>query len=389
MKINIKHICIITSSYPSVTNPVYTFLDNLVCAFADLGIQCTIISPNSISSNILGRTERKPVKWNKVTTNGNKIEIFSPNYISFSNKKLLRYNTANLTLNCFKRVVQNEFIRLQKRPDVLYGHFLIPSGLTAAYLGEVYNIPSFFAFGEDSTDHFSQLGNKKISRMLKNITGIISVSSENKKKLIDLGVISSEKIGVFPNAINSNIFYKRNKAEMRRKFGYSQDDFIVAFVGTFDQRKGSLRLSKALERLKGVKSIFIGNGSDIPTCNGILHIGKVPYEIIPEMLSAADVFVLPTLSEGCCNAIIEAMACGLPIISSNLPFNDDILWDDNSIRIDPMNIDDIRNAISLLKEDQQMRENFSKASLKHAASLNIEKRAKNILEFMSERISNK
>ena len=107
------------------------------------------------------------------------------------------------------------------------------------------------------------------------------------------------------------------------------------------------------------------------------------------MLSAADVFVLPTLSEGCCNAIIEAMACGLPIISSNLPFNDDILWDDNSIRIDPMNIDDIRNAISLLKEDQQMRENFSKASLKHAASLNIEKRAKNILEFMSERISNK
>ena len=82
-------------------------------------------------------------------------------------------------------------------------------------------------------------------------------------------------------------------------------------------------------------------------------------------MNAADVFVLPTLAEGCCNAILEAMACGLPIISSNLPFNWDILNDKNSILIDPNNINQIADAIQRLRDSPKLRSEMSEEALKN------------------------
>ena len=94
--------------------------------------------------------------------------------------------------------------------------------------------------------------------------------------------------------------------------------------------------------------------------------------------------MLPTLAEGCCNAIIEAMACGLPIISSDLQFNDDILNEKNSIRIDSNNIDQIADAIRYLKDNPKVRETMSAASLEKAKELDIKNRAKKIIQFIRE-----
>lgn len=83
-------------------------------------------------------------------------------------------------------------------------------------------------------------------------------------------------------------------------------------------------------------------------------------------LNAADFFVLPTLAEGCCNAIIEALACGLPVISSNLPFNDDILDENNSIKINPMDIQALRESMTMLIEDELLRNRLSDGALRQA-----------------------
>ena len=113
------------------------------------------------------------------------------------------------------------------------------------------------------------------------------------------------------------------------------------------------------------------------------------HDSIPVLLNAADVFVLPTLAEGCCNAIIEAMACGLPVISSDLPFNHDILNITNSILIDPMNINEIRDAIIKVKNDAELRERLSQGAMETAKKLTIEARTDHILAFLEDSISGK
>ena len=115
----------------------------------------------------------------------------------------------------------------------------------------------------------------------------------------------------------------------------------------------------------------------------MLFEGRLLHEQIPIYLNAADVFVLPTLKEGCCNAVVEAMACGLPIISSNLAFNWDVLDETNSIMIDPQNIQQIRDAIIKLRDDSVLRKRLAEGALRKAESLTIDQRAKEIMKFFT------
>ena len=79
------------------------------------------------------------------------------------------------------------------------------------------------------------------------------------------------------------------------------------------------------------------------------------------------------------------MACGLPIVSSNLLFNYEILNQDNSIMVNPNNIEEIAMAINHLKNNPGIRESMSQASLIKAKELNIESRAKSIIEYIQKR----
>ena len=274
---------------------------------------------------------------------------------------------------------------LPVKPDVLYCHFW-ECAIEAYPYAKANNIPLFVATGESSISNITKLD--LVPSDLKDLTkGVICVSSKNKEESISLGLTSEDKCLVKPNAVNSELFKKLNKKECRQKLGLPQDVFIISFVGAFIERKGVLRVADAIKLIKGepVYSCFIGRGAQYPDCENILHKGGLRHEQIPEYLNASDVFVLPTLAEGCCNAIVEAMSCGLPIISSNLPFNWDVLDDNNSIMIDPNNVDAIADAIVKLRDDKNLREVMAASSLKKAASLTIDQRARDILEFINNR----
>lgn len=383
----LKKMCVITEEYPTDTSPKFPFVDQLVCQIADLGIECTVLNPVSITRKIIYKEPLKPKQWYRITQNSNKIRIICPRYVSFSSKNIGKINTSQWTLNSFMDSCLKWF-KDNNDFDAVYGHFIFPSAIAANKITEIYGIPSFLAYGENTTYSIDYLGLPKTKELLKNINGVISVSTENKDVLLKHNLFLENKIGVFPNGINRNKFYSRDKLKMRKKYKFPLNDFIVAFVGGFIHIKGADRLSKAIE-IAGedkVKSIFIGSGKVIPNCKGILIQDKQPHDVIPEILSAADVFVLPTLAEGCCNAIIEAMACGLPIISSNLPFNDDILDETCSIRVNPENIDEIAGAIELLLNNKDLRLKLANGAREKAKLLDIETRARNIIDFMESKL---
>lgn len=374
----LKNICFIVPNYPYKEEMKYIFVKQIVEAIADSGIKCTVIAPQSLTNRFIRKSMKRPFYRQDITLKGSKIDIYQPTYLSISKLKVFGWNISSY-FN--ERAIERTYNKINIKPDVLYAHFW-HCGITASVLGRKCNIPVFVTTGESKITVNNVYKKKKILKSLNCVKGVICVSQKNLKESYELGLAPKEKMIVIPNAVNRELFFPMDKKTVRKELMFNQDDFIVAFIGAFIHRKGVLRLSEAVKRVGGVKTIYIGSGKEKPYDEDILFCGRLSHEKIPKYLNAADVFVLPTLAEGCCNAIIEAMACGLPIISSDLPFNDDIIDKANSIRIDSANIHQIAEAIQYLRDNPQIREEMSKASLIKAKKFDIKVRAKKIIDFI-------
>lgn len=383
---SVKSICVVSEGYPTPTDPQFSFVETLCIAFSKMGIDVVVISPQSILHHYLKGEELHPKFRRYSYDDGRHIIVYQP-YVYMLPSRFWKYNDW-----AFKRVVTNTFNTYVKKIDTCYGHFW-NSGYYISEVAHKNNIPLFVATGEGNFDTLMErYTTNSFLKAVSFVDGVICVSTANKNKSIQLGLTIPSKCKVFPNSIDTSIFKPLDKFQLRKEYGISQDDFIVAFVGSFINRKGPNRVSDAIMKTgANIKSFFIGGGQgpeDIkPTCEGVLFRGRLSRDELPKYLNMADVFVLPTLNEGCCNAIIEAMACGLPIISSDRDFNHDILTENNSILVDPMDIDAIAAAINTLYRNKELRAKFSEQALFTVRDLTIEKRCLSILDFINEKIN--
>lgn len=381
----IKSIAIITNKYPNRFDPhIVMFVQQFAWAIADSGVHCSVICPMAVPLN--PRYLRLPDSILETTPKGNHVKVYFPKYAGFGQTDLLVWNPARLSTHFFTKSAEGVLSQLPKKPDALYGHFVTPAGIATARLGKKHAIPSFMGFGEfdlSTIEHFG--GVEAAAKELKHLQGVIAVSGKNKELLVDNHVVDESMVGIFPNAYNEERFKKMDRDLSREKFGFPKDAFIVGFVGSFDERKGVLRLLEAVKRLDDVYVICAGKGSLKPVDDRCLHNTPVLHSDLPAFLSAADVFALPTQNEGCSNAIIEAVACGCPIISSDMSFNFEILDKTNAILIDPDNVDELTQAIRTLRDQPALREALAKGSLEKAKGLTLPVRAANILAFMESR----
>ena len=370
--------------YPNKIDPyLRSFFCELIHAIADMGIDCTVVAPVSITHyrNKISLIDKHEFD---ITDKGSRIEVFHPRYISYSSKNIGPFKTGYLSEKAFQSAALSCVKSIDKKFDFVYGHFFLTGGLAAIKIGNKLGIPSFVAFGE--CDYESQIrddyGELKHCD-IKGITGIISVSTKNKQVLDSLGLFEDVPIIIAPNSVDLAKFKKMDKTSCRRRLNIPTEKFVVGFVGGFIERKGDKRLLEAVNQLEGTYVAFAGRGEDEPSGDRVVFCQAMEHDQVPVLLNSVDVFVLPTLAEGSCNAIVEAMACGLPIISSDLPFNDDVLDNENSIRINPMSVDEIRDAISTLK-DENKREIMGEKALLTAQNLSIERRAARILKFIQQ-----
>lgn len=376
------HILVCSPSWPTTKTIDFVFVEQLCRAFADLGHKVTVIAPQSVTKCLVRHVPLAKRHYFFQTEKGNDIEIFRPYTLSFGNTGL------KLPFGTDEQAVARAFKKIKTKPDVCYGHFW--NSIFYLYpLAKTAGIPLCGASGEEDVSYYVHHNDDFKQEVKKYLSGVVSVSTKNQQECLALDLVDSNKSIVIPNAIDHTLFYQRNKTECRKYLGLADKDFIVAFVGQFVPRKGTMRLSNALKNLNDeeIKAVFIGSGEENPDYQFIVHKGTVAHDKLPEWLSASDVFVLPTQNEGCCNAIIEAMACGLPIISSNRPFNWDVLNENNSIMIDPNKVEEIASAIKTIKNDDKRRQSMSENAKATAAGLTIEKRAERIVAFIKEKIN--
>lgn len=341
----VNSITVITPNYPLRAFPERgVFVETLVRQWCATGLKVDVVAPVSFANIARGIGRKK----HNVNPSGNK--IVSPKYISASNKQ---YGPIDL-----KSYSKKNFLRAALKgvnsvavPDVYYGKFLLSGGFAAMLAGKKHNRPSFADMGESVfLDNIDRKDKSLAQKILAGLSGIICVSDRLRDEIITLGADES-KILVIPNEADTARFHPMDKLACRQRLGIDQDFFIVAFTGHFIERKGPLRVLKAIELLNdsNVYGVFFGQGPQKPAGKCVLHAGPVPNEELPIWLNASDVFVLPTLAEGSCNAINEAIACGLPVITSDIKDMDVYNSECSLFKVNPTNIEHITATMRNIK----------------------------------------
>jgi len=369
-------------NYPCDTRPAEeVFVRALLREMASLGADISVLAPESLGGLAKARTGFRLAPRFEMRDG---IPIYRPRYLSYSSISLpLGGATFRWTVNAHVRTVLCEVGKLAGPFDLCLGHFLYPHGLAAARVGTTLGIPAVVSLGESSFNRYETTYDlNEVGRLLERFSGVIANSSIIKERCVQRYDLSEAQVRVFPNGVNEEYFHPRDRKSVRQHCQLPLDRPIIIFVGQFIERKGPLRVLEAISSRPGIGAIFLGYGPQVPKGPQVLYQGEVPHEEVPVWLNAADIFVLPTLDEGCSNAILEAIFCGLPVVSSDLPFNHSILDEQVAVLVDPRDVGALGLAISSLVDDPERRAAMSKAALHRSQSFRLTDRARRILAFL-------
>ena len=357
-----KKIIVITYGYPIVGNPSkYQFVKELVTNWRKQGLYVKVINPLTFSD------------WIKNRKCKSEDEVF-PLYFRFAFLKIfpfLRILQNRIQDICFRKAVEKNIHDYTN--TVLYSHFMC-AGIVAAKIAKKHGVRSFCAFGESTLWFMKDRNPEKTNRDIRALNGIITVSSQNTRIVRENRW--NDCVLEAPNALDIDSFKLLDRNECRKELGFPIDKVIGVFVGHFIERKGPMRVKEAAHGIKDLKMIYIGEGEQKPEDDNILFIGRVDHYVLNKYLCAA------TEAEGCCNAIVEALGCGIPVISSNGEFNDCILNERNSIRVDYDDIEGIRNAIMILVNDEHKRKEMETYIRSCREQYSLDNRARKIAEFI-------
>ncbi len=369
----------VVAGYPSQQHPhVRTFVRALVEQWALLDVDVAVIAPQRGWETAALELEA-PVDPARRAPH-----VARPRCLSFSNKRLPGgFSTYCLTVGSSVRAVERAARELPFEPDIIYGHFLFSSGLAALRVARERRIPAVVALGESDLSYYElHLGLRRTADAVGRFDGILSVSFENRDYLVKRFGIAAEKVAVVPNAADQSLFRPRDKAEVRRELGLPAERPILAFTGHFTERKGPGRVLAAIRSHPEVGVVFLGQGVQRPEGDQVLFADRVSHDEVADYLSAADAFVLPTLAEGSPNAIVEAMACGLPIISSDIPSVRETVDPAAAILVDPLDEAALSRAIGEVLGDPDRRADMSRAARARGTQNSLTDRAERILGWL-------
>jgi glycosyltransferase involved in cell wall biosynthesis len=226
--------------------------------------------------------------------------------------------------------------------DLIDAHYIYPDCYAALQLGRALNVPVVMTARGSDINSFTRLKHIRplIEQTLSAASGIIAVSSGIRREMIALG-LPPERIAVIRNGIDRRIFYPRERAAARRALGLDDKRRIIITVGRLEPVKRISDLIGAMARLAqrpdddGARLYIIGDGTQRAALEAqisstglqerVFLIGARLQSELPEWYAAADLFCFASQSEGCPNVLLEALACGLPVVAADAPGIDELI----------------------------------------------------------------
>ena len=232
-----------------------------------------------------------------------------------------------------------------------------------------------------------------LAKLAPNTTRIVSPSRWLAAEAKASSAMGGFQIDVVPNGVDVELFCPRERTAVREALGLSKTDVIVAFVAETlaSKHKGFDLLCEALSRLekmRDVKVLAIGASGNVPSLGfEVIRLGRVENERFMALaLSAADLFVLPTRVDNFPNVILEAMACGVPVVSFDVGgVPDQVAPGVTGLLAKPGDVVDLADAISSLLGDVKRREDMGRESRKAAVEkFSLPMQAHRYLEIYGE-----
>lgn len=237
-----------------------------------------------------------------------------------------------------------------------------------------------------------------IKRTVKKADKIITISQYSKKDIIKFLGVEEGKIGVITLSVSKNYYpITSGLKETLAKYGI-KDKFIFYF-GNFNPHKNLRSLLEAYkilpEEIRNSYKLVIGGKKnkyyrnffkliqDLDIKERVIFTDFIPEEDLPCLYRAAEVFVFPSFYEGFGLPLLEAMACGTPVIASNTSSLPEVVGD-AAILIEPGNVSELSKAIEKVITDENIRKDLVNKGLNRVKSFSVEKTAGEILEILSK-----
>lgn len=259
------------------------------------------------------------------------LEVSHPRYFTIPKVGMPAYGyLMALSLLPTIRRIEREF-----NFDVIDSHYVYPDGFAAVILGRMLRKPVVITARGTDINLFAGFITIRplLSYCLRRADALIAVCQALSNAMADLGV-SREKIQVIPNGVDTLKFHPIDRKEARVSLGLPQDKKIILSVGGLVERKGFEILIRAMRALRdehnkrAVSLVIAGEGPNrsqleelidsLGLVSSVTLIGDIPHNELYRWYSAADLFCLASSREGWPNVILESLACGTPVVATNI-----------------------------------------------------------------------
>jgi glycosyltransferase involved in cell wall biosynthesis len=227
--------------------------------------------------------------------------------------------------------------------ELIDAHFAYPDGLAAALLGAVLGRPVTITLrGSIVRLATYRLHRPQLRWALRRAAGVMAVSHSLKQAAVELG-LPVDRVRVIPNGVDTDRFFPRDRGEARRMLRIAPGRPMLLSVGGLNEGKGHHLVLEQIPHLRRQYPdlLYVIVGGERPgdssrsliersvarhgLQDAVMLPGARPHDEIPLWLSAANVFCLATRSEGWANVLLEALACGIPVVTTAVGGNPEII----------------------------------------------------------------
>ena len=229
--------------------------------------------------------------------------------------------------------------------------------------------------------------------ILKNSIKVISISEHTKQDLVRHFKLDANKIEVIYNGLDNSLFSPQPNPEILKK--YNLDKYLL-YVGDMRFYKNLDRCLQAFDRLPNseLKFVITGKKDDffyprlqqkvdlLAAKDRIIFLNYVPTKDLPSLYSMAQCLVFASLYEGFGLPVLEAMACGCPVIASNFTSIPEV-GGDSVLYVDAMNVEDIAKGMSAMLNDRDLRQSLIAKGLVRAKQFSWDKTVSKLLDLFA------